>query len=58
MNKIIDAENILAAKVWMMRFFQGRSAEEIERIKDWLQVEFPPHAPAAPDATRPKRRNK
>ena len=38
----------------LARFFQGRSDEEIERIKDTLKIVFPPPAPAAPDAARPK----
>ena len=59
MNKIIEAEDILAdARDWMVRFFQGRSDEEIERIKDTLKIVFPPPAPAAPDAARPKRSGK
>jgi hypothetical protein len=59
MNKIIEAEDILAdARDWMVRFFQGRSREEIERIKDTLEIAFPPPAPAAPDAARPKRKGK
>jgi hypothetical protein len=40
----------------MMRFFEGRSDEEIESIKAFAQAAFPPPAPAAPDAARPKRR--
>jgi hypothetical protein len=31
-------------------FFEGRSAEESERIKETIKVAFPPPAPAAPDA--------
>jgi hypothetical protein len=55
--KRFDAEN------WKARVFQGRSDEEIERIKDFLQVTFPRPA-AAPDAkpvssaARPKRGGK
>jgi hypothetical protein len=63
MSKIIDAKDPIAdARDWI--FFQGRSREEIERIKDWLQVNFPRPAPAAPDAkpkspaARTNRRNK
>jgi hypothetical protein len=56
MSKILDAKDILGeARDWMAHFFQGRSREEIERIKDWLHVEFPPPAPAAP-AAKPKSR--
>jgi hypothetical protein len=54
MSKIIAAEDILAeARDWRARFFQGRSDEEIQRIKDTLEVAFPRPAPAAPDA-KPK----
>jgi hypothetical protein len=59
MSKIIDAEDILVgARDWMVRFFEGRSREEIERIKAFAQAAFPPPAPAAPGAARPKRRSK
>jgi hypothetical protein len=52
--QIIDAEDILAdARDWLSRFFEGRSPEEIERIKDMLRA-FPPPAPA----TRTKRERK
>jgi hypothetical protein len=52
MSKIIDARD------WMARFLQGRSQEEIERIKAFAQAAFPPPAPAAPDAARTKRKGK
>jgi hypothetical protein len=59
MSKIIDAQDTIAdARDWLARFFQGRSDEEIERIKDTLKIVFPPPAPAAPDAARPKRSGK
>jgi hypothetical protein len=59
MNKIIDAQDILAeAHDCWARFFQGRSDEEIERIKETLRVAFPAPAPPAPDAARTKRTSK
>jgi len=55
MSKIIDAQDTIAdARDWLARLFQGRSDDEIERIKDTLKIVFPPPAPAAPDAARPK----
>jgi hypothetical protein len=51
MSKIIDAQDTIAdARDWMARFFQGRSQEEIERIKAFAQAAFPPPAQAAPSA--------
>jgi hypothetical protein len=44
-NSMKRARDLLTARDWMARFFQGRSREEIERIKDWLHVEFPPPPP-------------
>jgi hypothetical protein len=57
-NSMKRARDLLSARDWMARFFQGRSREEIERIKDTVKTAFPPPAPAAPYATRPKRRSK
>jgi hypothetical protein len=39
-------------------FFEGRSAEEIERMIETLKVAFPPPAPAAPAAARPRSKGK
>jgi hypothetical protein len=63
MSKIIDAEDIRAeARAWLVRFLQGRSREETERIKTVLENAFPRPAPAAPDnapnLARTKRRSK
>jgi hypothetical protein len=42
MSKIIDAQDTIAnARDWMARFFEGRSREEIERIKAFAQAAFP-----------------
>jgi len=70
MSKILDAEGLAEARAWLARFLQGRSPEEKERIKNFLQVTFPPpsrprsnRGSSAPDATpkspvRSKRRSK